>query len=56
VFAYSLDGHTFTPFGQRFAFGWYNYRGTRLGLFTYNDQGEHGHVDFQNFRYDYQTH
>ncbi len=56
VFAYSLDGKTFTPIGPRYAFGWHNYRGTRLGLFTYNDQGEHGRVDFHNFRYDYQTH
>jgi len=56
VFAYSLDGKMFTPIGTRFAFGWHNYRGTRLGLFTYNDQGEHGRVDFNNFIYDYQTH
>ena len=55
VFSYSLDGKTFTPIGTRFAFGWHNYRGTRLGLFSYNDLGEHGRVDFQNFIYDYQT-
>ena len=53
VFAYSLDGKTFTPIGRRFVFGWHNYRGTRLGLFTYNDQGDHGRVDFNHFRYDY---
>jgi hypothetical protein len=56
VFAYSLDGKTFTPIGTRFAFGWHNYRGTRLGLFTYNDLGEHGRVDFNSFICDYQTH
>jgi beta-xylosidase len=55
VLAYSLDGQTFTPIGARFDFGWYNYRGTRLGLFTYNDLGEHGRLDFNNFIYDYQT-
>lgn len=56
VFMYSLDGKTFTPIGTRFVFGWHNYRGTRLGLFTYNDLGEHGRMDFSNFIYDYQTH
>ena len=55
VFACSLDGQTFTPMGVRFDFGWHNYRGTRLGLFTYNDLGEHGRLDFNNFIYDYQT-
>jgi beta-xylosidase len=52
-FTYSLDGKTFTPIGTRFFFGWFNYRGTRLGLFTYNDLGEHGWVDFDSFHYDY---
>ena len=56
VFAFSLDGKNYTPIGARFAFGWHNYRGTRLGLFTYNDQSEHGWVDFNRFIYDYQTH
>jgi beta-xylosidase len=53
VFAYSLDGKIFSPIGPRFAFGWHNYRGTRLGLFTYNDLGEHGRADFSQFQYDY---
>jgi len=53
TFAYSLDGKSFTAIGSRFAFGWHNYRGTRLGLLTYNDLGEHGHLDFGDFYYDY---
>lgn len=53
VFAYSLDGKTFAPIGTRFGFGWHNYRGTRLGLFTCNNLGERGQVDFDSFRYDY---
>lgn len=52
-FAYSLDGKVFTSLGTRFVFGWHNYRGTRLGLFTYNDLGEHGRVDFDSFHYEY---
>jgi beta-xylosidase len=53
TFTYSLDGKKFTPIGTRFAFGWHNYRGTRLGLFTYNDLGERGRADFAGFHYDY---
>jgi len=55
VFTYSLDGQNFTPIGARFDFGWFNYRGTRLGLFTYNDLGENGRLDFNHFIYDYAT-
>jgi beta-xylosidase len=54
VFAYSLDGKKYESIGNRFVFGWHNYRGTRLGLFTYNDRGEKGWIDFDDFRYDYQ--
>jgi beta-xylosidase len=53
TFAYSLDGKTFKSIATRFAFGWHNYRGTRMGLFTYNDLGGHGHIDFDYFHYDY---
>ena len=51
TFAYSHDGRTFTAIGGRFAFGWGNYRGTRVGLFTWNDEGEKGRMDFDEFRY-----
>jgi hypothetical protein len=53
TFAYSLDGKIFTSIATRFAFGWHNYRGTRLGLFTYNDLGGDGRMDFDCFHYDY---
>lgn len=52
TFAYSLDNKIFTPIGGRFSFGWANYRGTRLGLFTWNDKGEKGQLDFDWLRYD----
>jgi beta-xylosidase len=53
TFSYSLDGANFASLGSRFTFGWHHYRGTRLGLFSYNDLGEQGRVDFDDFRYDY---
>jgi len=53
TWAYSLDGHTFTPFGERYPLEWANYRGSRLGIFTYNDDGEAGDVDVDAFRYDF---
>ena len=53
TFGYSFDGRSFMPIGQRFPFGWHNYRDTRLGLFTYNDVGENGHVDFDYLHYRY---
>jgi hypothetical protein len=32
TWAYSTDGHTFTPFGERYGLEWGNYRGSRLGF------------------------
>lgn len=49
-FSYSLDGQTFTPFGQRYQLSWGHYRGDRIGLFSYNDAAEAGHVDVDSFR------
>jgi beta-xylosidase len=37
-FAYSLDGKRFEPVGGRFLFGWANYRGTRVGIYCWNDE------------------
>jgi beta-xylosidase len=51
TWAYSLDGRTFTPFGEGYRLEWANYRGSRLGIFTYNDNGEAGYVDVDEFQY-----
>jgi beta-xylosidase len=53
TWAYSLDGRTFTPFGGRYRLEWAGYRGSRLGIFTYNDDGEAGFVDVDAFQYDF---
>lgn len=54
-FSYSTDGKTFTPFGEPFRFGWNDYRGERIGLFSYNNTGEAGHADFGSFTYRYDS-
>ena len=51
TFAYSLDGKVFTPIGDRFPFGWHNYRGTRLAIHSYNNEADAGSVDVDFFHY-----
>ena len=46
---YSLDGVTFEGFGKQYQLRWGNYRGDRIGLFTYNDLGERGRIDIDSF-------
>jgi beta-xylosidase len=56
TYAFSVDeGRTFTPFGEPYQFTWGNYRGTRIGLFTYNNTAEQGHVDIDWFTYTYSS-
>jgi beta-xylosidase len=50
-YAYSIDGTTFHPVGTPYALTWSYYRGDRLGLFTYNDHGDHGYIDIDYFHY-----
>lgn len=50
-YSYSTDGHTFTPFGPSYPLAWGDYRGDRIGVFTFNDQGDKGYVDVENFQY-----
>jgi len=53
-YAYSINGTDFTPFGETYQLGWGDYRGDRIGIFTYNNNGEEGYVDCDSFtcRYD----
>jgi len=53
TWAFSTDGKDFKPFGGTHQCDWANYRGTRIGLFTYNSTGEEGFVDFDSFHYAY---
>jgi beta-xylosidase len=50
-YSYSSDGTQFTRFGDASQLDWAQYRGDRLGLFSYNDRAATGHVDVDSFHY-----
>jgi hypothetical protein len=52
-YSYSVDGVVFAEFGPPYQLAWGNYRGDRLGLYTYNSRNDLGYVDFAFFRYTY---
>lgn len=50
---YSLNGDTFHPFGEPYQMVWGNYRGDRIGIYTFNDQKEEGWIDVDYLHYQY---
>jgi beta-xylosidase len=54
-FAFSTNGTAFTPLGETYQLGWGDYRGDRIGIFTYNNDGDAGHVDCDSFTYHYDS-
>ena len=48
-YSYSTDGTHFQPFGPTALLTWGNYRGDRVGLFTFNPLVEQGFVDCDFF-------
>lgn len=50
-YAYSTDGRGFKEFGDPYQLTWGNYRGDRIGIFTYNDEGARGAIDVDWFHY-----
>jgi beta-xylosidase len=50
-YSYSIDGKTFTPFGNRWQLTWGNYRGDRIGIFSYNNKADNGSIDVDWFHY-----
>ncbi len=50
-YAYSIDGDNFTSFGTPYQMVWGNYRGDRIGIYCFNDNGENGFVDVDYFHY-----
>jgi len=54
-YSYSTNGTFFTPFGEEYQLGWGDYRGDRIGIFTYNNRAEAGHVDVDSFSYVYDS-
>ena len=49
-FWWSTDGDTYHPWGE-YDLSWGYYRGDRIGLFCWNDQGEQGWIDVDYGRY-----
>jgi hypothetical protein len=54
-YAYSIDGTSFSPLGDPYRLGWGDYRGDRIGIFTYNNQADAGYVDCDFFVYHYDS-
>jgi hypothetical protein len=52
-FYYSLDNKTFMPLGDTFRTSFGNWKGTRLGLYSFNESSDSGSAAFNWFIYDY---
>jgi beta-xylosidase len=52
-FYYSTDNKHFTPFGEEFGALFSFWKGTRVGLFSYNEREDGGTALFDWFRYSY---
>ena len=50
-YSYSLDGINYTPFGEPYRLQWGNYRGDRIGIYTFNDDADTGYIDVDYFHY-----
>jgi hypothetical protein len=49
-YSFSLDGKAFTDFGPPYQLTWGNYRGDRLGLFSFNLNRDEGYLDVHDSR------
>lgn len=50
-YSWSLNGEEWHKTGTTYRLEWGNYRGDRLGLYTYGNHGEVGEATFTDFRY-----
>ena len=53
TYSFSLNGKTFTDFGDSYQLSWGNHRGDRVGIFNYNILANSGSVDVDYFHYKY---
>jgi hypothetical protein len=51
-FEYSFDNKKYTVFGGASKLSWAFYRGTRLGIYNYNNKQEIGFIDVDWFKYE----
>jgi Fe2+ transport system protein FeoA len=49
VFSYSTDGQTFAPLGEPYTLVGGGWRGDIVGIYTFNNQNENGHIDVASF-------
>ena len=52
-YSYSLDGRTYADFGKPYQLSWGNYRGDRIGIYTFNNESDTGYIDVDFFHYNY---
>jgi len=52
-FSYSLNGKKFQDFGSEFCTFFGNWKGARIGLYSFNTKGDNGVAYFDNFVYDF---
>ncbi|MCX6320639.1 MAG: hypothetical protein NTX93_02390 [Bacteroidia bacterium] len=52
-YAFSMDGRIFETLGESYKLTWGNYRGDRIGIFSYNSIEEKGYIDVDWFHYCY---
>jgi beta-xylosidase len=50
-YSWSTDGKVFHPLGDTFQLAWGNYRGCRIGMFTFNNLSDKGYADWTDFKY-----
>lgn len=52
-FSYSTDGKKFTQFGEAYQLQWGYYRGSRIGIYCFNNITDTGYIDVDKFIYSY---
>lgn len=51
LYYYSLDGDNFHSFGDYYELQWGNYRGDRIGIYSFNNQKDDGFIDIDYLHY-----
>lgn len=52
-FSYSTDGKKFIRFGELYQLEWGYYRGSRIGIYCFNNITDMGYIDVDKFVYSY---
>jgi len=52
-YSYSTDGTQFVDFGDPYQLSWGQYRGDRIGIYSFNDKSDKGYLDVDWFHYNF---